>query len=258
MLRALLFVAFVAASGGSVAQSQQPSPNASQQNANQQERGTEKAPIVVKVLPAEKSKGELDSEIAKQESDRQLVKLTGDLAKYTRLLFVATGLLVLVTGGLMIVGFFQVSDAKKSIAAAVKSANAAEKSAESSLLTAKAAIGAELPIIGLSHFGLARKVSKTDLTAFAMGFDEALPPISHVEINFTNGGRSMLRPSPSFLNGALQPSCPKSPFMKIPIRIRLGCSSLERIDPIGSRCTIISSSCPLPKSKRQVELSTEL
>jgi hypothetical protein len=128
ILSAVLAVSLVGYASGAQ-KSQQPPSQASQQQPIKEERGSEKSPVIVKVLPPEKSKDELDAEIAKQESDRQLVKLTGDLAAYTRLLFVATGLLAVITAGLVIAGFLQVRDAKASIAAAVKSAGAAEKAA---------------------------------------------------------------------------------------------------------------------------------
>jgi hypothetical protein len=108
-------------------QSKQPPAKASQQKASQQERGTEDSPVVVKVLTAEKPKSDLDREIEKQESDRQLVKLTGDLAHYTQLLFWATGLLALVTGGLLYFGFRQVRDNRRSIKAAEDSTRIAER-----------------------------------------------------------------------------------------------------------------------------------
>jgi hypothetical protein len=108
-------------------QSKQPSPKANQQNATQPERGTENSPVVVKILPTEKPKDELDSEKAKQESDRLLVSLTGDLAKYTNRLFWATGFLGLITGGLVFFGFIQVRDSKRSIRAAETSAKIAER-----------------------------------------------------------------------------------------------------------------------------------
>src|SRR5450631_1992348 len=100
----LLLAAIASDSWG---QSKQPSPKASQQKATQQERGTEDSPVVVKVLPAEKPKDELDREIEKQGADRQLVKLTGDLARYTQLLFIATVVLAIATAGLVGVGYFQ-------------------------------------------------------------------------------------------------------------------------------------------------------
>jgi hypothetical protein len=119
-----LLEAFASDSWG---QSKQPSPKTGQQNSAQQERGTDNSPVVVKVIPTEKSKDDLAREIEKQESDRQLVKLTGDLAKYTWLLFVATGLLGLVTAGLVILGFRQVRDARRSIKAAEDSTRIAER-----------------------------------------------------------------------------------------------------------------------------------
>jgi hypothetical protein len=120
----LLLAAIASDSWG---QSKQPSPKASQQKATQQERGSEDSPVVVKVLPAEKPKDELAREIEKQDADRQLVKLTGDLAHYARLLFWATGFLALVTGGLVYFGFRQVRDNRRSIKAAEDSTRIAER-----------------------------------------------------------------------------------------------------------------------------------
>lgn len=108
-------------------QSKQPPSKTSQQNSAQQERGTDNSPVVVKILPTEKSKTELATEKEKQESDKQLVELTGDLAKYTKLLFIATALLVIATAGLVVFGFIQSSDSKRSIAAAETSAAVAER-----------------------------------------------------------------------------------------------------------------------------------
>jgi hypothetical protein len=126
-----------------------PSQN-SQKDGAQEERASEKSPAIVKRLPAEKPKDELDREIAKQESDRQLVKFTGDLATYTKLLFIATGILAVITAGLVIVGFLQVRDAKESISAAVKSAAAAEKAANAAEAQT-AIIGAQTDIITKQH-----------------------------------------------------------------------------------------------------------
>ena len=68
-------------SSDSRGQSMQPPVKAG--NAAQQERGSENLPVVVKVLPTEKPKNEFDREVEERESDRQFVKLTGGLAKYT-------------------------------------------------------------------------------------------------------------------------------------------------------------------------------
>jgi hypothetical protein len=119
-----LFAAFASDSRG---QSKQNPSKASQQKTTQQERGTEDSPVVVKVIPTEKSKSDLDAEKAKQESDRQLVKLTADLANYTMFLFFATAALFLATIGLVVVGFRQVRDAKRSINAAEDSTRIAER-----------------------------------------------------------------------------------------------------------------------------------
>ncbi len=110
---ALVFLTAIASD--SWGESKQQSPKASQQTTSQEERGTEKSPVVVKVLKAEKTPDELNSEKEKQESDRLLVSLTGDLAKYTKALFWATGFLGLITAGLVFVGFRQVRDAKREL-----------------------------------------------------------------------------------------------------------------------------------------------
>ena len=110
-----------------LAQSQYPPTTAGQQNAAEQERGSENFPLIVKVVPEEKSKDELAREYAREQSEGRLVELTGDLALYTWRLFLATAGLVFATSGLVVVGFRQIRDAKEAIAAAVKSANVAER-----------------------------------------------------------------------------------------------------------------------------------
>jgi hypothetical protein len=133
---AIALTFLVALASDSWGQSRQPPTRTSPPNAAQQERGTDNSPVVVKVLPAEKSQRELDNDLEKQNTDRRLVELTGDLANYTRLLFMATALLGLVAAGLVGVGTFQVRQGRQSLAAAVKAADA-------SLLNAEALIGAE-------------------------------------------------------------------------------------------------------------------
>ena len=125
LVTAVILLAAIASD--SWGQSKPPSPKASQQNTTQQDRGTENSPVVVKVLPTEKTQTELRNDVEKQESDRQLVKLTGDLARYTELLFIATVVLAVATAGLVGFGYFQSRDAKRSIAAAETSARIAER-----------------------------------------------------------------------------------------------------------------------------------
>jgi hypothetical protein len=129
---AMAFLAAIASD--SWGQSKQPSPKAGQQNSAQQERGTDNSPIVVKVLPTEKTKDDLTREDAKDKEktaiDQKLVSLTGDLALYTKLLFVATAVLALITLGLVVTGFLQIRDARETIEATKIAALAAQKSAE--------------------------------------------------------------------------------------------------------------------------------
>jgi hypothetical protein len=113
---------------------QKPSTQTGQQNAAQEQRGTENSPVVVKVLPTEPTQEQLAREDAQNKEkaavDARLIALTGDLALYTKLLFVATAVLAILTLGLVRVGFLQVRDAKASIAAAVSAAETAKKQVE--------------------------------------------------------------------------------------------------------------------------------
>src|SRR3981081_2611036 len=119
-----LLAAFAPDSWG---QSKQNPSKSNQQKNTQQERGTDDSPVVVKVIPTEKSRGDLDAEKARQDSDRQLLKLTGDLANYTGFLLSATAALFLDTIGLVVVGFRQVRDASRSIKAAEDSTRIGER-----------------------------------------------------------------------------------------------------------------------------------
>jgi hypothetical protein len=155
-LRCLLIaLAFLAAfASDSWGQSKQPSSKATQQKSNEQDRGTESSPVVVKVMPTEKPKDELEAEKTKQESDRQLVKLTGDLANYTQLLFGATAALVIAAAGLVILGFYQSRDTKRSIKAAEDSAR----------IAARALTELERPFVGIeiTSVGFSVKDPKSD------------------------------------------------------------------------------------------------
>jgi hypothetical protein len=93
-----------------------------------------KPPIIVNIAPPEKTKEEIAQQAKesadKAELDRNLVKLTGDLADYTFWLAIATGALVITSAGLLYLGRQQSDDMKASLGAAEKSAAAAEKSAK--------------------------------------------------------------------------------------------------------------------------------
>jgi len=106
----------------------QKSPATNQQNANQ-------PPIIVNVLPPQKSEEEATEERQERDGkaalDRRAVDLTAELARFTAGLFyatvilaIATVLLFIVTAGLLIFAFFQSRDMKASIAVAAKSAEA--------------------------------------------------------------------------------------------------------------------------------------
>src|SRR5258707_6835306 len=87
----VLLAAFASDSWG---QSKQPSPKASPQKATQQEPGSEDCPVVVKVIPTEKSKDELARQQAQAQEN---ATLSGDLAFYTKQLIIATATMSRVT-----------------------------------------------------------------------------------------------------------------------------------------------------------------
>jgi hypothetical protein len=100
-----------------------------QQPSNAETRGTEDRPVVVKVLPSERSQEDIQQGKEKAEQDRQLTRFTGDLAFYTACLFGATVVLAIVSAGLALVAFFQMREARQSIKATVRLANAAAEQA---------------------------------------------------------------------------------------------------------------------------------
>ncbi len=123
--RAILATMLVLCVAGVVRSQQPPShgvdkaePTKPQTQAQPDTRGTSDAPIVVKVLPAEKSEADHAREAeekaakaretaAKEHLDIDLVRYTSQLADYTLGLFVATAVLVFATIGLLIVTAFQ-------------------------------------------------------------------------------------------------------------------------------------------------------
>jgi hypothetical protein len=90
------------------------------QHANSEERGTERVPFFVKVVPSEPG-----PEAKHREEQKE--KTEGRLADYTEALFYATLLLGLATLGLAFVAYRQMREARTAIEAAVRSADTAEK-----------------------------------------------------------------------------------------------------------------------------------
>lgn len=92
-----------AAQSSSTAKKARPPSEHAQQGNFQDQRGTEQAPLAVKIVPTPKSDSEAaqdvqdrreraEAERAKNELDRKLVAFNGDLAYYTELLVVFAGL----------------------------------------------------------------------------------------------------------------------------------------------------------------------
>jgi hypothetical protein len=95
---------------------------------------TQKQPIIINVLPPQKSDTEAADEKQEREEkrdlDRKTVELTDKLATFTKWLFWATFVLGICTAGLVYFGRKQALDMRASLDIARQSANAAKKSAE--------------------------------------------------------------------------------------------------------------------------------
>jgi hypothetical protein len=182
---------------GFSAQSQEPTPSAGEprqpeqtqsQPAQQSPAGNQPnaapPPIIVNVLPTPKTEAERADEAherkEKAELDRRLVELTGELAYFTAGLFAATIALFIATGGLAYFAFVQSRDMKASVAVAQKAAEAAD-------LSARAAVGTELPIVFLKRID----VMAQDPQGPNGEVIPFLPPVpSNVTVWFNNYGRT--------------------------------------------------------------------
>lgn len=134
----------------------QPHRAVNQQAAQDKARGTEEAPLFVKVEAPERSAAEIASEQEREQEalkiETRLADLTGDLATYTRKLYVATAALALITLGLLVLGFMQAFDNKRSIKAAEIAAKAAQASAEATQQQLKPFISVKN--VALHNYGL--------------------------------------------------------------------------------------------------------
>jgi len=108
----------------------QPKHDTNQHNTAPDNRGTEAVPLIIKELPRERSEEDKAEAQEKSALDRKLTEYTGNLAFYTKYLFLATLVLAALTGALAVAAFLQMRDARKSIDAAVISAKAAKDAAE--------------------------------------------------------------------------------------------------------------------------------
>jgi len=121
------FAAFFVAPA--LAESKQPPRHNDQQQTRAELRGSETAPVFVKVIPPTRPKADLDREKAKENAvvsdSNRLTDFTGELAKYTEMLAYGTFALALLTAGLLTLGAFQIKDNRRSITAAENAANAA-------------------------------------------------------------------------------------------------------------------------------------
>jgi hypothetical protein len=122
-----------------------PNQKAPDQPQNQQ------PPVIVNITPAPKSDSERAEEVEdrrkKAETDTRLTNYTGELAFFTKGLFLATVVLGIATIGLLIAAFFQSRDMKASITAAKDAASAARDQVE---LSRHALISVERAMVFLS------------------------------------------------------------------------------------------------------------
>ena len=117
----VLFIACVSAASKDL-QRTPPNDQTEIHNAETKEQRPAEPPIVVNVSPPQKTHEEIEQEAKEREErsdlDKKIVELTGDLAKYTFGLFVATAALVLAIAGLGYLGWRQSRNMKDSIAVA--------------------------------------------------------------------------------------------------------------------------------------------
>jgi hypothetical protein len=127
------FLALALASTSVAQESQQPpqtNPAEDEAPASNDQRGTEGAPLVVKVLPAENeaevAKRDEEERTAKAESDGKLIEFTGqlaestvDLAEFTKWLAIGTAVLGFATLGLLFFAGKQSRDTRRAIDLAV-------------------------------------------------------------------------------------------------------------------------------------------
>jgi hypothetical protein len=144
-----LCLALISDSAHSQRRSQQPGvpqpPTATgQQKANEEQRGTEQLPLIIKVVPTPKTEENsaneaadreriAESERKKEQSDADIVKYTAELARFTKGLFYATIILGGATIGLLVAAFVQSRDTKRAVAAVEQSAAAAKNSVDLSI-----------------------------------------------------------------------------------------------------------------------------
>ena len=123
-----------------------PKPTTPQNKGNNEQKGTESLPFIVKLKPSEKTDEERANEAAEREriaeserkkakSDDDLVNYTSELALFTKGLFHATVVLGIATIGLLVAAFKQALDMRKSLAISDESAKAATKSANALVIT---------------------------------------------------------------------------------------------------------------------------
>jgi len=142
-------VGFCASSSKEV--KRKPIEQAKNQRPTNNQTTPDKQPIIVNVPPPEKTKQEIEQEARerseKADLDRNIVKLTGDLADYTLGLFIATSALVITSAGLLWLGHKQSLDMRRSVSATKKAAKAArdqvEISREALIMTERAFVFCE-------------------------------------------------------------------------------------------------------------------
>lgn len=103
----------------------QPHSQSNQQQTATDTRGTENNPVIVKELPSKRTAEETKEAENKAQLDRELAEYTGDLASYTKGLFVATLALAALTGALAVAAFLQILAGRAAVNAAIYSATAA-------------------------------------------------------------------------------------------------------------------------------------
>jgi hypothetical protein len=193
---------------------EQPATQDSDNKRAEQQPKSALPPIVVNVNPAPKTDAERNEEAEdrrkKAATDAKLTEYTGELAFFTKGLFVATVVLAIATFGLLIAAFRQSRDTKASVAVAQAAAEAAKKSADTA---EKDLIASHKPLITISDLKLCQQSEFEERPHIAFGLRNSGKGISVINkigvtiqiVENVNGRQSQqVRFQSSDWNGAIE------------------------------------------------------
>jgi hypothetical protein len=134
---------------------QQPPSAPSAQPPAPDQRGSDQMPLSVKIIPREPSKEEAEADrLEKASIDKKVAFETQRVADYTWYLAAFTVVLACVAVGQAGLFVWQLGYMKQGMRDSTKAASAAESAANAANISARAAVGVELPILKLNQFVL--------------------------------------------------------------------------------------------------------